>query len=318
MSLVFVVPPHGFPRMSELKRRLSWALAGLAVSGACATAPASRPFGQAGLSEAEAVRLAEQFVADNGYTFAPPATDRGKVKCESIEGYETLEETLAARRGTLAGKACGVASTNLRGPGPGWTVTFCFDGWYAKQRRWNGDLSLPQRAVVMRPDGSGLRMAHEELLDRPPSWRKLNDFQDQPPRREIGAELALFAATQYVFRTGFIPGYEQNPERDWPLPSEPTARVKATPRLPLYQRPCAVVPRDLRRNEAGWSVGFCYNAYVMADRHLTLANADQRLRFVTMDRYGEGIDMLDEDGDWAVPGLQRLREPPRCGPADCR
>ena len=56
----------------------------------------------------------------------------------------------------------------------------------------------------------------------------------------------------------------------------------------------------------------------MTDRRISLANADKRLRFVTMDRYGEGIDMADEDGDWAVAGLQRLREPPRCTSVSCR
>jgi cell division protein FtsL len=61
-----------------------------------------------GLSETEAVKLAERFIAQNGYTDLPPEKD--KLANESFELAESLEEKLKMRRDTLERKAYGISS----------------------------------------------------------------------------------------------------------------------------------------------------------------------------------------------------------------
>jgi hypothetical protein len=209
-------------------------------------------------------------------------------------------------------------SRNLFSAGEGWTITFCFDGWYAKQVAWQMRLSDRQRVVVMAADGTHVIMAHEDLRDDDPRLKHVGGFDDRPPLRQIGEEHALHAAIEYTLRNGFVAGYANNPERDWVLPADRSAPVRAVPRLLIDNNPCATVPRNLRSGGAGWSIGFCYDVGVMLDRRIPLPSRPrERLRFVTMDQFGEGIDMSDEDGDWGIVGLRKLREPPACTAPAC-
>jgi hypothetical protein len=255
----------------------------------CATG-ANGPTSETPISESQAVQLAERFVADNGYTVVP------------VAGAEQ-------RFGTLSARACGVIPRDIRRDRDGWTVTFCYDAWYARQRAWQVDLRDRQRMVVMGPDGGNIAMAHEELPASEPRLKRLPRTEPTPPPGPINRSQALMAATEYVLRNGFVSGYQNDPEREGLAPADASAKVGAVPRLPLSARPCAVIGRDIQRNAAGWSVGFCYDLGALADRKIVLPDAHKRLRFVTMDLHGETIDMADEDSNWDAPGLMRLRDP---------
>ena len=77
--------------------------------------------GRAETPEQKAVRLAEEFVARNGYTDLP--ADRETLSYESIEFESDLDEMLKFRRDTLRRKAYGILYSGRMG-GPGWTVVF--------------------------------------------------------------------------------------------------------------------------------------------------------------------------------------------------
>jgi hypothetical protein len=114
----------------------------------CSAAAAQPP-----LSEADAVAVAEQFVADNGYTDLP--ADLSKMKLELLDQLRkrSLAKIAAERHGQLERNAWGV----LRGRAnaPGWTVAFR----YRSTGRFltlsaeieNSDLG---RAVTMDSDGA--------------------------------------------------------------------------------------------------------------------------------------------------------------------
>jgi hypothetical protein len=71
--------------------------------------------------EQKAVRLAEEFVARNGYTDLPP--DRDNLSYESIEWGENIDELLKFRHDSLERRAYGIRYTGKMN-GPGWTVAF--------------------------------------------------------------------------------------------------------------------------------------------------------------------------------------------------
>jgi cell division protein FtsL len=108
-----------------------------------------------GLSEAEAVKLAERFIAQNGYTDL--SAEKDKLANESIELEESLEEKLKMRRDTLERKAYGISS-GRKGGSPGWTVVFRYKHPSDQQMRSNG------RAVTMNLDGSEMRVEHVDFI----------------------------------------------------------------------------------------------------------------------------------------------------------
>src|SRR6266542_5175513 len=67
------------------------------------------------LNEAEAIRLAEQFIAQNDYTDLPP--DKSKLAYESIEWESNIDEMLRERRNTLEPNAYGVVRERKNAPG---------------------------------------------------------------------------------------------------------------------------------------------------------------------------------------------------------
>jgi hypothetical protein len=113
------------------------------------------PAQKRGLSEEGAVRLAEQFIAQNGYTNLPP--DRSKLVYETIEWESDIDEMLKERRDTLERKAYGVVR-GRKGGAPGWTVVFRYRHPSSKQMRKNG------RAVTMNLDGSEMRVEHVDFI----------------------------------------------------------------------------------------------------------------------------------------------------------
>ena len=101
----------------------------------------------------EAIRLAEQFIVEQGYTDQP--ANREKLIHESFDRPEGIEETLKRRANSLNPKATGVLPYNLRpksGEGrAGWTVAF----------RWKFSSVLsPVRIVTMQIDGGNPIMQH--------------------------------------------------------------------------------------------------------------------------------------------------------------
>ena len=104
--------------------------------------------------EEKAVRLAEEFVARNGYTDLPP--DRGNLSYESIEWESNVEEMLRRRHDSLERKAYGIVYTGKMG-GPGWIVAF------RHSRRLGNELDRVGRAVTMDENFENLRVEHKSF-----------------------------------------------------------------------------------------------------------------------------------------------------------
>jgi hypothetical protein len=107
------------------------------------------------LSEKEAIRLAEQFVAQNGYTDL--RADKSKLTYETIEWESNIDAMLRQRHDTLERKAYGIVH-GRKGGTPGWTVVFRYSHPSSKQARRNG------RAVTMNLDGSNPRVEHVDFI----------------------------------------------------------------------------------------------------------------------------------------------------------
>jgi hypothetical protein len=122
---------------------------------------AIRPQPKKEISELEAIRSAEEFIVDNGYTDLPPSEDKSKLKCESV--YCGLDEWSMEniRHNSLLRNAYGVK--NL-GEGS-WMVVFHYNCDHLKFRRTISDseemCKTRGRAVTMDVYGNSLQMAHQ-------------------------------------------------------------------------------------------------------------------------------------------------------------
>ena len=105
--------------------------------------------------EEKAVRLAEEFVARNGYTDLPP--DRGHVSYESVERETNLDETLKLRHDTLEGEAYGIRYGGKL-DGPGRTIAFRYNSM-----RLGCLFNNIGRAVTMDKDFQNLRVEHKDF-----------------------------------------------------------------------------------------------------------------------------------------------------------
>jgi hypothetical protein len=108
-----------------------------------------------GLSEAEAVKSAERFIVQNGYTDLPPEKD--KLASESFELESSIDERLKRRHNTLERKAYGVQRGRKNGS-PGWTVVFRYRHPSDPQMRRTG------RAVTMNLDGRDMRVEQVDFI----------------------------------------------------------------------------------------------------------------------------------------------------------
>ena len=109
------------------------------------------------LSKDEAIRLAEQFIAVNGYTNLPP--DKRKFAYETIEWESNIDDILKERHDRLEQKAYGVLRGRKRGSA-GWTVVFRYKHPTEQEEGKIG------RAVTMNLDGSDTRVEHVDFILR--------------------------------------------------------------------------------------------------------------------------------------------------------
>jgi hypothetical protein len=109
------------------------------------------------LTQADAVALAEQFIAQNGYTDLAP--DKTKLSYETIEWESTVDRMLKERHGTLERRAYGIVR-GRKGGSAGWTVVFRYTHRIDRHARSTG------RAVTMNLDGSEPRVEHVDFLLR--------------------------------------------------------------------------------------------------------------------------------------------------------
>ena len=118
-----------------------------------AAAPAAERERQAEESpEAKAVRLAEEFIARNGYTDLPPSRD--SLSYETVEWGPNDEEMLRQRRDTLGRKAYGIRYGGRLGAEGGWTVVF----------RYRKGGNVTGRAVTMDKDFQNLLVEHKDFF----------------------------------------------------------------------------------------------------------------------------------------------------------
>jgi hypothetical protein len=116
-------------------------------------------------SEEKAVRLAEEFIARNGYTDAP--ADKNNLSHETVEFYRNTEELLKSRHNTLEPKAYGVYHHG-RGNEKGWTVVFRYSGKVIAEiekltnSALKGNPTLSGRAVTMNENFENLLVEHKD------------------------------------------------------------------------------------------------------------------------------------------------------------
>ncbi len=129
------------------------------------SAQSGAPSASGALREDEAVRLAEVFIRENGYTSVSATRAGDGLSRESIDDDEP-EKRLAKRRDTLLPKACGVVAPTAQLNE--WTIVFCINTRNERSRAANPNLDEAAResgrAVAMDPDGSHPRVLHQNLV----------------------------------------------------------------------------------------------------------------------------------------------------------
>ncbi len=106
------------------------------------------------INEDEAVKIAENFIIENGYTDLPPTDNKTKIVFESIEGYSDLEELLKFRQNTLQKKAYGILKGRKNNP-EGFMVIFLYT---------EGKNKETGRAVTMNTEGKNIRVEHADIF----------------------------------------------------------------------------------------------------------------------------------------------------------
>jgi hypothetical protein len=106
------------------------------------------------ISGDEAIKIAENFIIENGYTDLPAITEEKKVVFESIEWTSDVKEILKGRHNSLQKKAYGFRK-GRKNSDKGFTVVFQY---VSKTTRKTG------RAVTMDLDGKNIRVEHVEIF----------------------------------------------------------------------------------------------------------------------------------------------------------
>jgi hypothetical protein len=122
--------------------------------------------------EAKAVRIAEDFIVQNGYTDLP--ADKNKITYETVEFAQNLEELLKERANTLERKAYGIL---YKGSGTkmgkkGWTIVFQYknlseDYYKSLSKAFNKKITKENyplgRAVTMDENYQNLIVEHKDF-----------------------------------------------------------------------------------------------------------------------------------------------------------
>jgi hypothetical protein len=103
------------------------------------------------LSMEGAVKLAENFIAENGYTNMPLASVKATLDNESLEWTFVRSERLVQRSNTLKSKAIGARKTRV-GKRYEWNIAFDFVG--------PSDPAC--RVVTMNLDGTDIHVEHKD------------------------------------------------------------------------------------------------------------------------------------------------------------
>ena len=124
------------------------------------------------LPEAKAIRIAEEFVAQNGYTDLP--ADKSRIANETVEFARNLDELLKMRANTLERKAYGILykATGTKMGEKGWTVVFqskgISDDYYksvsqSTGKKVTGESHPIGRAVTMDANFQNLLVEHKDF-----------------------------------------------------------------------------------------------------------------------------------------------------------
>jgi hypothetical protein len=106
------------------------------------------------INEADAIKIAEKFIIENGYTDLPPTDDKKKLVFELIEWNSDIEEILKGRHNTLQKTAYGILK-GRKGKTEGFTVVFLYV---------DGSNKKTGRAVTMDLDGKNIRVEHVDIF----------------------------------------------------------------------------------------------------------------------------------------------------------
>ncbi len=138
------------------------ALAVALAAGGCGRAENGTRAERLSAAECEAIRRAEVFVKENGYTLAPAEPDRYVPGL--LDRALPLERVMALRKNTFSPLAVGITDRTVTGE-PGWTVAFAFTEKFAAQPPPNGQGPRGGRGggVTVFEDGR-IRMEHKDLL----------------------------------------------------------------------------------------------------------------------------------------------------------
>lgn len=121
------------------------------------------------LSKDQAIKLAEQFIVDNGYTNL--SADKSKLSFELLDQLGNdinVDSILKWRYNTLQLKAFCIGEDN-----DSWDVGFLSTKIdITKLDSVQINSNLPGRAVIVMKDGKEIRMAHKDPLFS--TWKKLN------------------------------------------------------------------------------------------------------------------------------------------------
>jgi len=110
------------------------------------------------LSKEKAIKLAEQFIIDNGYTNFP--ADKSKISYELFESKNNLDDILKSRHNTLQPKAFCISEGKDR-----WDVGFVSVGVdLAKLDSMQRQTDLTGRAVIVMKNRREIRLAHKDPL----------------------------------------------------------------------------------------------------------------------------------------------------------
>jgi len=126
------------------------------------------------LTASQAVRVAECYIRDNGYTDLAPMADRSKLSHDFWLDQLTVDETLKMRHDSLQSKAYGILRGNTVVGGRsdnGWSVAFTYNLNNAYLRaRYNqsffDSIKGQGKVVVMDAYGGNLEIKHSPIALR--------------------------------------------------------------------------------------------------------------------------------------------------------